>query len=54
MLAYDPAVQFLGIYTEKTISSKETSKVPKDARKIPKDTMFIAALFTIARIWRQD
>ena len=30
MLAYDPAVQFLGIYTEKTISSKETSKVPKD------------------------
>ena len=41
-LPYDPAIPFLGIYLEKTI--------------IPKDTctpMFIAALFTIARTWKQ-
>ena len=41
-LPYDPAIPLLGIYSEKTI--------------IPKDTctpMFIAALFTIARTWKQ-
>ena len=41
-LPYDPAIPFLGIYLEKTI--------------IPKDThtpIFIAALFTIARTWKQ-
>ena len=41
-LPYDPAVPLLGIYLEKTI--------------IPKDTCtptFIAALFTIARTWKQ-
>ena len=41
-LPYDPAIPLLGIYPEKTI--------------IPKDTcspMFIAALFTIARSWKQ-
>ena len=41
-LSYDPAIPVLGIY------SKET--------KIEKDTctpMFIAALFTIARTWKQ-
>ena len=39
---YDPAIPLLGIYPKKT--------------KIEKDTptpMFIAALFTIARIWKQ-
>ena len=39
---YDPAVQLLGIYPEET--------------KIEKDTctpIFIAALFTIARIWKK-
>ena len=39
---YDPAVPFLGIYLEET--------------KLEKDTctpMFIAALFTIARTWKQ-
>ena len=39
---YDPAIPFLGIYPEET--------------KIEKDTctpMFIAALFTIARTWKQ-
>ena len=41
-LPYDPAIPLLGIYLEKTI--------------IPKDTctpMFTAALFLIARTWKQ-
>ena len=41
-LPYDPAIPLLGIYPEKNV--------------IPKDTctpMFIAALFTIARTWKQ-
>ena len=41
-LPYDPAIPLLGIYPDKTI--------------IPKDTctlMFIAALLTIARTWKQ-
>ena len=41
-LPYDPAIPLLGIYTEKTIIHKESSCT----------TMFIAALFTIARIWK--
>ena len=39
---YDPAIPLLGIYPEKTIIQKESYT-----------TMFIAALFTIARIWKQ-
>ena len=41
-LPYDPVIPLLGIYPEKT--------------RIEKDTytpVFIAALFTIARIWKQ-
>ena len=41
-LPYDLAVPLLGIYPEKTIIQKETCT-----------TMFIAALFTIARTWKQ-
>ena len=41
-LPYDPAIPLLGIYLEKTIIQK----------KIP-TPMFIAALFTIARTWKQ-
>ena len=41
-LLYDPAIPLLGIYPEKTIIQKETCT-----------TMFIAALFTIARKWKQ-
>ena len=41
-LPYDPAIPLLGIYPEKTIIQKETCT-----------TMFIAALFTIARSWKQ-
>ena len=41
-LPYDPAIPLLGIYPEKTIIQKESCT-----------TMFIAALFTIARIWKQ-
>ena len=36
---YDPAIPLLGIYPEET--------------KIEKDTLFTAALFTIARTWKQ-
>ena len=41
-LPYDPAIPLLGIYPEKTIIQKE-----------PCTTIFIAALFTIARTWKQ-
>ena len=41
-LPYDPAIPLLGIYPEKTIIQKETCT-----------KMFLAALFTIARTWKQ-
>ena len=41
-LPYDPAILLLGIYLEKTIIQKDTCT-----------TMFSAALFTIARTWKQ-
>ena len=41
-LPYDPAIPLLSIYHEKTIVQKESCT-----------TMFIAALFTIARTWKQ-
>ena len=39
---YDPAIPLLGIYLEKTIIQKDTYT-----------PMFIAALFTIAKTWKQ-
>ena len=42
-LPYDPAIPLLGIYTEETRSERDTC-TPK----------FIAALFTIARTWKQS
>ena len=41
-LSHNPAIPLLGIYPEKTIIQKESCT-----------TMFIAALFTIARTWKQ-
>ena len=41
-LPYDPAIPLLGIYPEKTIIPKATCT-----------PMFIAALFTIVRSWKQ-
>ena len=41
-LPYDPAIPLLGMYPEKTIIQKESFT-----------TMFIVALFTIARTWKQ-
>ena len=41
-LPYDPAIPLLGIYPEKIIIQKETCT-----------TIFIAALFTIAKTWKQ-
>ena len=41
-LPYDPTITLLGIYPEKTVIQKESCT-----------TMFIAALFTIARTWKQ-
>ena len=41
-LPYDPAIPLLGIYPEKTIIQKDTCT-----------PMFTAALFTIARSWKQ-
>ena len=42
-LPYDPAIPRLGMYLDKTIIQKDTH--------IP---MFIAALFTIAKTWKQS
>ena len=42
-LPYDPAIPLLGIYPEKTKIDKDTSI-----------SLFIAALFTIARTWKQS
>ena len=39
---YEPIIPLLGIYPEETVTEKDTG--------IP---MFIAALFTIARTWKQ-
>ena len=41
-LHHDPAIPLLGIYPEKIIIQKESCT-----------TMFIAALFTITRTWKQ-
>ena len=41
-LPYDPAIPFLGIYPDKTIIQKDTCP-----------PIFIAALFTIAKAWKQ-
>ena len=41
-LPYDLAIPLLGLYPEKTIIQKETFTI-----------MFIAALFTIPRSWKQ-
>ena len=41
-LPYDPAIPLLGIYLEKTVIQQESCT-----------TMFTAALFTIARTWKQ-
>ena len=42
-LLYDPAIPLLGIYPDKTIIQKDTCTL-----------MFIAALFTIAKTWKQS
>ena len=42
-LPYDPAIPLLGIYSEKTITQKDTCT-----------PMFTEALFTIARTWKQS
>ena len=41
-LPYDPAIPLLGIYLEKTILLKDT-----------RISMFLAALFTVAKTWKQ-
>ena len=41
-LPYDPAISLLGIYLEKTIIQNDTCT-----------PMFITALFTIAKTWKQ-
>ena len=41
-LPYDPAILLLGIYPDKTFLKKDTCTC-----------MFIAALFTIAKTWKQ-
>ena len=41
-LPYDPAIPVLGMYLDKTVVQKDTHTL-----------MFIAALFTIAKTWKQ-
>ena len=43
VLLYDPAIPLLGIHPDKTIIQKDTCT-----------PMFIEALFTIAKIWKQS
>ena len=43
-IPFDPGISFLGIYSQKT-----RSQIPEDICT----PMFIAALFTIAKIWKQ-
>ena len=42
-LPYDPAIPLLGIYSDKTVIQNDTTWTP----------VFIAALFTIAKTWKQ-
>ena len=42
VLPYDPAIPLLGIYQEKTLIQKD-----------PCNPVFTAALFTIAKTWKQ-
>ena len=42
-LSYDPAIPLLGIYPDKTLSQKDTCT-----------HVFTAALFTIAKTWKQS
>ena len=42
-LLYDPVMQLLGIYSYKTVTQKDTCT-----------PMFTAALFTIAKTWKQS
>ena len=42
VLPYDPAIQLLGIYPEKTLTSKDTCT-----------PMFTEALITTAKTWKQ-
>ena len=41
-LAHDPAIPFLGIYPDKTVSQKDTCT-----------HIFTEALFTVAKTWKQ-
>ena len=41
-LSYDPAIPLLGIYLERTLTQRDT-----------RTPMLIAALFTIAKTWKQ-
>ena len=41
-IPYEPAITLLGVYLEKTMIEKDTCT-----------TMFIAALFTTAKTWKQ-
>ena len=41
-LSFDPAIPLLGIYSEKTMTRKDTCTL-----------LFIAALFSIAKTWKQ-
>ena len=57
-LLYDPAIPLLGIYSDKTITQKNscTSMFAKSQTRLSDRTelisMFIATLFTIAKTWK--
>ena len=50
-LFYDPAIPLLGIHTEETRIERDT--LPQFSLQRCVTPVFIAALFTIARIWKQ-
>jgi hypothetical protein len=49
-LPYDPAIPFLGIYPKECDSGYSRGSCTAGALKI---VLFIAALFTIAKLWKQ-
>ena len=52
-LPYDPAIPMLGIHTKETRIERDTCKKKKKKERDTCTPVFITALFTIARTWKQ-
>ena len=52
-LPYDPAIPLLGIHTKETRIERDTCKKKKKKERDTCTPVFITALFTTARTWKQ-